>query len=124
MVQDLNKRIDTLHNGCLNRNTGRVLPVQAFSTESGLADFRGPDGLWTRKEKGLPVKSIDFSGASPMKDIWQSTSFSRQENWHSLFHRSGQPATEIGNTPGKLAELHGNVTQVTLQELRIAMDNF
>ncbi len=27
-----------------------------ISTESGLSDFRGKDGIWTRKEKGLPPK--------------------------------------------------------------------
>ena len=35
-----------------------------ISTESGISDFRGPDGVWTRRDKGLPPK--------PMEKSWDS----------------------------------------------------
>ncbi|GAI42090.1 unnamed protein product, partial [marine sediment metagenome] len=42
-----------------------VFTGAGISTESGLPDFRGPDGIWTRQAKGLPTKPRDFSSAEP-----------------------------------------------------------
>ena len=42
-----------------------VFTGAGISTESGLPDFRGPDGLWTRREKGMTTPSRDFSAADP-----------------------------------------------------------
>jgi len=42
-----------------------VFTGAGISTESGLPDFRGPDGIWTRQAKGLPPKTRDFSSVKP-----------------------------------------------------------
>ncbi|MHA1514992.1 MAG: Sir2 family NAD-dependent protein deacetylase [Candidatus Heimdallarchaeaceae archaeon] len=43
-----------------------VFTGAGISTESGLADFRGEDGIWTRKEKGLPPNLMKLNR---MRDI-------------------------------------------------------
>jgi NAD-dependent SIR2 family protein deacetylase len=57
---DLNQRINTQARWMFEAKHPVIFTGAGCSTESGLLDFRGPDGIWTRQEKGLPVKSRDF----------------------------------------------------------------
>ena len=61
MKEDLDKRIETLAK-CLYESRHPVIFTGAgISTESGLPDFRGPDGVWTRRDKGLLPKPMSRS---------------------------------------------------------------
>lgn len=90
-----------------------VFTGAGISTESGLPDFRGPDGIWTRQAKGLPTKSRDFSSVEPnaghlaIVDLQKlgKLSFLISQNVDNLHLRSGIH-------PDLLAELHGNVTKL------------
>ena len=84
-----------------------------ISTESGIPDFRGPNGLWTRWEKGLPNDDtdIDWNEAKPnighkiLADL-HSIGFLKyiiSQNIDNLHLQSGFPKDA-------LAELHGNLT--------------
>lgn len=86
-----------------------------ISTESGLPDFRGPDGIWTRQEKGLPPKRTTRSWDSyepnanhralvELQDIGK-LKFLISQNVDNLHLKSGID-------PGRIAELHGNITKV------------
>ena len=54
MSQNLDNRIQTLAQWLYEARYLVVFTGAGISTESGLPDFRGPDGMWTRRDKGLP----------------------------------------------------------------------
>lgn len=84
-----------------------------ISTESGLPDFRGPDGVWTRRDKGLPppTASKPWSEVEPNRghralvrlQALDKLDFVVSQNVDNLHLKSGIHA-------GNIAELHGNST--------------
>jgi NAD-dependent deacetylase len=101
-----------------------VLTGAGISTDSGIPDFRGPDGVWTRRDKGLPVEKTDFSRALPNsghKAIFElqelgKLSFLISQNVDNLHLKSGIK-------PELLAELHGNITRLRCPACQFVMDN-
>jgi NAD-dependent SIR2 family protein deacetylase len=94
-----------------------------ISTESGLPDFRGPDGIWTRQEKGLPPKMRPFNSVEPnaghraiveLQNLGK-LKFLISQNVDNLHLRSGI-------RPDLLAELHGNMTKLRCQRCQTQMD--
>jgi NAD-dependent SIR2 family protein deacetylase len=94
-----------------------------ISTESGLPDFRGPDGIWTRQAKGLPTKSRPFTSVEPnaghraiveLQHLGK-LKFLISQNVDNLHLRSGI-------WPERLAELHGNVTKLRCQRCQAQVD--
>ena len=84
-----------------------------ISTESGLPDFRGPDGVWTRRDKGLPPSRskkpwhlVDPNPAHlalvELQELDLLT-FLISQNVDNLHLKSGI-------RPELIAELHGNTT--------------
>lgn len=86
-----------------------------ISTDSGLPDYRGPDGVWTRRDKGLPppVMNVPASAVRPNRAHEAIVALERagkvqllvSQNVDNLHLASGFPAD-------KLAELHGNGQRV------------
>jgi len=84
-----------------------ALTGAGISTESGIPDFRGPQGLWTQNPKAEKLSDIRFYMADPevRKLAWQ--------------HRVAHPAWKAKPNPGHLAlvsleqsgRLHALVTQ-------------
>ena len=64
MTDDLDHRIEKLAHWIHASRHLVVFTGAGVSTESGLPDFRGPEGLWTRRDKGLPPR--------PMVRSWDS----------------------------------------------------
>ena len=58
MNQDLDTKIQTLAQWLYEARHLVVFTGAGISTESGLPDFRGPDGMWTRRDKGLPPRPM------------------------------------------------------------------
>jgi len=96
-----------------------------ISTESGLPDFRGPDGLWTRRAKGLPPPKFDWSSAKPNESHMAITEL---QNMGKLAFLISQNVDNLhlksGIHPDLLAELHGNVTKLRCQGCGFKCDNF
>lgn len=53
MNEDLQSRIQTLAQWLYEAKYPVVFTGAGISTESGISDFRGPDGVWTRREEGF-----------------------------------------------------------------------
>ncbi|CAN5125918.1 NAD-dependent protein deacetylase [soil metagenome] len=81
------------------------------STDSGIPDFRGPDGVWTRRDAGLPAPRWRVSPGGVRPNASHLSLFELQQlgklrflvtqNTDNLHRRSGI-------RPEFLAELHGN----------------
>ena len=90
-----------------------VFTGAGISTESGLPDFRGPDGVWTRRDKGLPPpkSTKPWSEVDPNKAHMAVVELQNMgimkylisQNVDSLHIKSGIKLKMI-------AELHGNTT--------------
>ncbi|MBK5099829.1 MAG: hypothetical protein JJE15_02405 [Desulfobacteraceae bacterium] len=115
MDNDLDHRIGSLAQLLYESRYPVVFTGAGISTESGLPDFRGPDGLWTRRDKGLPPKPT----TRPWDSVEPNTShiaivelqkigrlrFLISQNVDNLHLKSGI-------RPELLAELHGNIRKL------------
>lgn len=54
MAEDLKARIRKLARWIYESRYPVFFTGAGISTESGMFDYRGPDGVWTRQSKGLP----------------------------------------------------------------------
>jgi len=61
MDEQLDKKIQTLAQWLHESRYPVMYTGAGISTESGLPDFRGPDGVWTRRDRGLPPKALSKS---------------------------------------------------------------
>ena len=64
-MSDLQQRIEQLAQLLAESRYTVVFTGAGISTESGLRDFRGPDGLWTRRDKGLATPMQDWTDVEP-----------------------------------------------------------
>ena len=122
-MKNLEERIQKLAQWMLEAKHIVVFTGAGISTESGLPDFRGPDGIWTRQEKGLPSKSRSFSSVKPnighlaiveLQNLGR-LSFLISQNVDNLHLMSGIKAD-------LLAELHGNTTKLRCKKCQAQVD--
>ncbi len=122
-LSDLDQKIQTLAHWMFQSKHLVVFTGAGISTESGLPDFRGPDGIWTRQAKGLPTKARPFDSVEPNTGHMAivelqglgKLSFLISQNVDNLHSRSGIQ-------PDLLAELHGNVTKLRCSRCEAEVD--
>jgi NAD-dependent deacetylase len=110
-----------------------VLTGAGISTESGIPDFRGPQGLWTKNPKAEQLSNIHYYMADPevRKLAWQSrlehpawiatpnaghralVELERSGRLHALITQNIDGLHQrAGNAPDRLIEVHGTVHDV------------
>jgi NAD-dependent deacetylase len=119
------ERINTLASWMFEAKHLVIFTGAGISTESGLSDFRGPDGIWTRKAKGLPTKAIDFSSVEPNRGHLAIVEIQKLGKLGFLISQNVDNIhLKSGIYPHLLAELHGNVTKLRCKRCGFLMDNF
>lgn len=111
---DIEKRIDTLASWMSQARHLVVFTGAGISTESGLPDFRGPDGVWTRRDRGLPPgKTRDFASAEPNAGHLAILELQRLGKLAFLISQNVDNLhLKSGIHPDSLAELHGNIAKL------------
>jgi NAD-dependent deacetylase len=110
-----------------------VLTGAGISTDSGIPDFRGPQGLWTKNPLAEKMSNINYYLADPevRKLSWQnrlsSPAWSARPNaghlalvhleqrkkLHALITQNIDELHQIaGNSPDKVIEVHGTMRKV------------
>jgi len=122
-MTDLEQRIEKLAQWMFEAKYLVVFTGAGVSTESGIRDFRGPDGLWTRRDKGMSTLEQNWTGVEPnsghiaiyeLQEIGK-LKFLISQNVDNLHLKSGIK-------PELLAELHGNLTKVRCLSCDFKMD--
>ncbi len=87
-----------------------VFTGAGISTESGLADFRGKNGLWTRRDKGLPPpKSKHFDEVEPNHAHLALVELQNQGKMKFLISQNVDNLhLQSGIKTNLISELHGN----------------
>ncbi|MDD5338350.1 MAG: hypothetical protein PHG35_02930 [Dehalococcoidales bacterium] len=122
-MDDLHGRIEQLAQMLAESRYTVVFTGAGISTDSGLRDFRGPDGLWTRRDKGLSTPEQNWTEVQPNSGhyaIWELQNLGKMyflisQNVDNLHLKSGI-------IPERLAELHGNLTKVRCTACDFKMD--
>jgi len=115
MKEDLEKRIHTLAEWLYESRHLVVFTGAGISTESGLPDFRGPDGVWTRRDKGLPPKATgrSWDSVEPNRGHIAIVELQKMGKLKFLISQNVDNLhLKSGIDPDLLAELHGNMTKL------------
>jgi NAD-dependent SIR2 family protein deacetylase len=124
-MTDLPKRIQTLAQWFYESSHTVVFTGAGISTESGLPDFRGPDGIWTRHDKGLPPSpmSLSWEGVEPNSGHLAIVALERLGKLTFLISQNiDNLHLKSGITPELLAELHGNIARLRCTRCAATID--
>lgn len=110
-----------------------ALTGAGISTDSGIPDFRGPQGLWTRNPAAEKMSDIRYYVADPevRRAAWQArlehaawtarpnaghlalAALERRSKLHALVTQNIDGLHQAaGNSPGRVVEVHGTVHKV------------
>ena len=120
---NLEERIEQLAQWVFESKYLVVFTGAGISTESGLPDFRGPDGIWTRRDKGLPPRPRPFSSVEPNAGHRAIVELQNLGKMRFLISQNVDNLhLSSGIRPDLLAELHGNTAKLKCQRCGTQVD--
>lgn len=115
MNKDLDERIGAFAKLLYESRYPVFFTGAGISTESGLPDFRGPEGIWTRQDKGLAPRPVSKPWDSFEPNTGHLAIVELQEIGKMRFLISQNVDNlhlKSGIRSDLLAELHGNITRL------------
>jgi NAD-dependent deacetylase len=127
------RRVESLRSWVDDARRVVVLTGAGISTESGIPDFRGPDGVWTKDPQAEKLSNIHYYVADPeiRKKSWQArlahpawtakpnaghaaiVDLERRGKLHALITQNIDGLHQrAGNSPERVIEVHGTVHDV------------
>jgi NAD-dependent SIR2 family protein deacetylase len=125
MDKDLDQRIQTLAQWMYESTYPVIFTGAGISTESGLPDFRGPDGVWTRRDKGLEPRSTNkpWGEVEPNSGHYAIVELQKLAKLKFLISQNVDNLhLKSGIRPTLLAELHGNMTKLRCTQCGMTID--
>jgi len=129
----MNEQIEAARDWVQQSKRVVVLTGAGISTESGIPDFRGPQGVWTRNPKAEKLSDIRYYMSDPevRKLAWQSrlshpawqakpnaghlalVALERSGRLHALVTQNiDELHQRAGNSPERVIEVHGTMHSV------------
>ncbi|MFH1241479.1 MAG: Sir2 family NAD-dependent protein deacetylase [Pseudomonadota bacterium] len=115
MNDELGKKIEILAKWLYESRYPVFFTGAGISTESGLPDFRGTDGVWTRQDKGLPPRpmSVPWDAVEPNRGHRAIVELQKLGRLKFLISQNVDNLhLKSGIRPELLAELHGNMIRL------------
>lgn len=123
MQSNLDRRVETLAKWMFGSEYLVVFTGAGIGTDSGLPDFRGPDGLWTRRDRGLPTQRTDWTLATPNAGHYAILELQKLGKLRFLISQNiDNLHLKSGIDPEMLAELHGNIAKLRCQRCGAQVD--
>jgi NAD-dependent deacetylase len=125
--------LDTIAKWLRDANTVTVLTGAGISTESGIPDFRGPNGVWTKNPAAEKTATLEYYMSDPgiRRQAWQNrvdgaywsaepnaahralVELEHKGKLHTLVTQNIDGLHHAaGQSPGIVVEIHGNVREV------------
>ena len=115
MDEHLDQKIQMLAQWLYESRYPVVFTGAGISTESGLPDFRGPEGVWTRRDKGLPPRPMgqSWDKVNPNSGHHAIVELQKLDKLKFLISQNVDNLhLKSGIRPELIAELHGNMTKL------------
>jgi NAD-dependent deacetylase len=132
-TDQLDEEIEAVRGWLADAREIAVLTGAGISTDSGIPDFRGPQGLWTKNPEAEKMATLQVYMADPevRKRSWQwrletqqnkrepnvghraLVSLERSGRLHTLVTQNVDGLHQAaGSDPGKVVEIHGTLNEV------------